>query len=270
MAKYDGFMLLTDLDGTFTSTPPSTPNADGNDGVYVSRENCEAVSEFIANGGIFTYATGRRPDYIKEKLFCFVKPNAPMIISNGAAIFDFEKNEPIERISLPEKAVAVPLEAYHEWKNQLECVWLVAEDEEFCIDYSDCDCEEKLKNILSLDKIWYKYVFVGNDEESTLAFQKYLTERYADVCSLPRSWPTGQEILNVNATKGECAKLLKKLYPDVHTLICVGDYENDISMIELADKGYAVGNALESVKNAADFVTVSNNDSAIAKIIAEI
>ncbi len=270
MAKYDGFMLLTDLDGTFTSTPPSNPKKDGDDGVYVSEENCKAVCEFILHGGIFTYATGRRSDYIKEKLFSFAKPNAPMIISNGAAIYDIEKDEPTERFPLPEKAVNVPLNVFEDWKNRLDCVWLVAEDEEFCITYSDDDCEDRLKEILSLNKIWYKHVFVGKDEESTLDFQKYLIERYSDVCSLPRSWPTGQEILAKNATKGECAKILKAMYPNIHTLICVGDYENDISMIEVADKGYAVENAIESVKNAADFVTSNNNNSAIAKIIEEI
>ncbi|MBR0360470.1 MAG: HAD hydrolase family protein, partial [Clostridia bacterium] len=52
--------------------------------------------------------------------------------------------------------------------------------------------------------------------------------------------------------------------------ICVGDYENDISMIEVADKGYAVSNAIEPVLKAADYVTVSNTESAIAKIISEI
>ncbi len=270
MAKYDGYMLLTDLDGTFTSTPPSTPNKDGNDGVYVSPENCEAVRLFQQNGGIFSYATGRRTDYIRQNLFPFARPNAPMIISNGAAVYDFEKECLTFEFPLPEEAVSIPLDTYEQWHENLIEVWLVAKDEEFNFSYSDEAFLQKLENVMSLKKTWYKYVFVGKDEEKTLQFQSFLSEKFSDSCDLPRSWPTGQEILAKNATKGNCARVLKEMYPNVHTVIAVGDYENDISMLTFADIGYAVGNALESVKNMADRVTVKNNESAIAKIISEI
>lgn len=49
--------------------------------------------------------------------------------------------------------------------------------------------------------------------------------------------------------------------------IAVGDNQNDISMIKAAGLGIAVANAREEVKKAADYVTVSNNDDAIAEII---
>ena len=52
--------------------------------------------------------------------------------------------------------------------------------------------------------------------------------------------------------------------------IAVGDYNNDISMIRFAGAGYAVFNAVDEVKLAADHVTVSNNEHAIAKIIDDI
>ncbi len=51
--------------------------------------------------------------------------------------------------------------------------------------------------------------------------------------------------------------------------IAVGDNLNDLSMIEAAGLGVAVGNAVQPLKNAADFVTVTNTDGAIAKIIEE-
>ena len=40
-------------------------------------------------------------------------------------------------------------------------------------------------------------------------------------------------------------------------------------MISAAGYGYAVANAVPEAKAAADFLTVSNNDHAIAKIIEE-
>ena len=49
--------------------------------------------------------------------------------------------------------------------------------------------------------------------------------------------------------------------------VAIGDNLNDVSMIKVAGTGVAVGNAVEGLKSVADYVTVSNNDSAVAKII---
>ena len=51
----------------------------------------------------------------------------------------------------------------------------------------------------------------------------------------------------------------------------VGDYENDITMLEMADIGYAVKNASDDAKAAADRVTAVDNDhGAIAFVIDDI
>ncbi len=265
MGKYEGYMLCTDLDGTFTEPPE-----DGSDNVYISKENCEAVEEFKALGGIFTFSTGRRPAYIREKIFPFVTPNAPMITVNGASIYDWENDKILKSVFLPRSVLTAPLEAFRKFKSSLEEVYIIAETEEFCLDFSEQNFEEEFRKIISLHEDWYKFVFRGVNEEETLKFQEFLKENYSHCCTLPRSWQTGQEILALTATKGDRASELKKMFPHVHTLICVGDYENDISMIEKADKGYAVSNAIPEVLEAADFVTVSNREAAIAKIISEI
>ena len=258
-------MICTDLDGTFTMPSPS-----GRDEAYVSKDNCEAIKYFQAEGGIFTFSTGRRPWYIKESIFPFAVPNAPMITVNGASIYDHRTDKILRSVFMPQNVLSAPLVAYENFKDVLEEVYAVAETEEFCLSYREENFEENFKNIISLHKDWYKFVFRCVDEESTLAFQEFLKGRYSENCDLPRSWPTGQEILHINATKGERALELKNMFPQVHTLICVGDFENDISMIKVADKGYAVANSIRQVIEAADFVTVANTESAIAKIISEI
>ncbi len=265
MGKYEGYMICTDLDGTFTEPSPS-----GGDEVYVSKENCEAVEEFKAGGGIFTFSTGRRPWYIKENIFPFVKPNAPMITVNGASIYDHKTDRIVKSVFMPQDALSAPLVAYEKFRDVIEEVYAVAETEEFCISYREENFEEKFRKIISLHENWYKFVFRCTDEENTLKFQEFLKEKHSHNCSLPRSWQTGQEILNITATKGARATELKKMFPYVHTLICVGDFENDISMLEAADIGYAVENAIASVRQAADFITVPNTEAAIAKIISEI
>ena len=265
LGKYEGYMLCTDLDGTFTQPSPS-----GDDGVYVSRENVDAVESFKAGGGNFTYSTGRRPWYIKENIFPFVTPNAPMITVNGASIYDHQTDRILRSVFLEREALSGPLEAYRFFADVIEEVYAVAEKEEFCLSFREKNFEEKFKSIISLHEDWYKFVFRCVDGESTLKLQEFFRNKYSHICDVPRSWPTGQEILSENATKGQRVLEVKQMFPQVHTLICVGDFENDISMIKAADKGYAVANAIDSVLKEADYVTVSNTDSAIAKIISEI
>lgn len=50
-------------------------------------------------------------------------------------------------------------------------------------------------------------------------------------------------------------------------VICIGDNENDLSMIKCAGIGIAMGNAEDSIKQIADYVTDTNNNSGVAKAI---
>lgn len=53
-------------------------------------------------------------------------------------------------------------------------------------------------------------------------------------------------------------------------VIAVGDFENDIEMLQRADCGVAPANAQEDVKKIADRVAVSNDDDVIHDIIYRI
>ena len=50
--------------------------------------------------------------------------------------------------------------------------------------------------------------------------------------------------------------------------IAFGDAENDIEMIEAVGLGYAMANAMDDVKEAADYICASNNDNGIASVIS--
>jgi len=50
----------------------------------------------------------------------------------------------------------------------------------------------------------------------------------------------------------------------------VGDDENDISMLQAAGLGVAMGNAARLVKQAADVVTASNDDDGVVRVIEEL
>ncbi len=76
------------------------------------------------------------------------------------------------------------------------------------------------------------------------------------------------EISPLGSTKGAAVEYIANRFGvDIAETIAVGDNLNDLSMIEKAGLGVAVGNAVEELKNAADFVAVTNNEGAVAQII---
>ncbi|MDT8715962.1 HAD family phosphatase [Clostridium sp. 19966] len=50
-------------------------------------------------------------------------------------------------------------------------------------------------------------------------------------------------------------------------IIAIGDSENDLSMIEFAGMGIAMGNAIDLVKEKADYITETNSNDGVAKAI---
>ena len=76
------------------------------------------------------------------------------------------------------------------------------------------------------------------------------------------------EINYKDVSKGNAIKsLLDKYNIKEEELVCIGDNENDISMIKLAGLGIAMGNAISEVKNIADYITDTNKRDGVAKAI---
>ena len=51
--------------------------------------------------------------------------------------------------------------------------------------------------------------------------------------------------------------------------ICCGDGFNDISMIRYAGVGVAMGNAQQPVKDAADYITATNDEDGLIQVIGK-
>ena len=79
------------------------------------------------------------------------------------------------------------------------------------------------------------------------------------------------EILPKGSGKGtSIIKLCEYLKVDLNKTYAIGDYNNDISMFYVAKTGIAVSNACDDAKNVADYITVSNEEHAIARVIYDI
>lgn len=76
------------------------------------------------------------------------------------------------------------------------------------------------------------------------------------------------EINHRGVSKGNAVKELAKYYGfNKDEIMCIGDNENDLSMIQYAGLGIAMGNAIEAVKKAADYITDTNKRHGVAKAI---
>lgn len=76
------------------------------------------------------------------------------------------------------------------------------------------------------------------------------------------------EITKKGASKGRAIEILANHYGiKKEEVIAIGDSENDISAIEFAGMGIAMGNAGEDVKKKANFVTDTNDNDGVAKAI---
>ena len=81
MKKFDGIMICTDLDGTLLSSEN-----------VISKENLDAIEYFKANGGYFTFITGRVP-ITAQSTYETIKPNIPFGCINGGGLYDHRAQE---------------------------------------------------------------------------------------------------------------------------------------------------------------------------------
>lgn len=76
------------------------------------------------------------------------------------------------------------------------------------------------------------------------------------------------QIMHIDSAKMKAIQYISKTFDiKIPNIVAFGDDFNDIEMIQQCGKGIAVGNAIKSVKCAADFICSGNNDDGVAKWI---
>lgn len=244
MGRFDGFLICSDIDGTFAS------------GGEVPARNLEALARFQAEGGRFTFATGRMAPY--WEIFP-LRPNAPVISANGTFITDAETGRTLWTF---------PLDGCG---NLLE--WLDGFEGKINLHYtggyvtvSDGKVSEAFLN-QSLGDLLKIVCFAFPDEAVARAFRDRARERFGSRYGISRSWDTGVEFISPLGGKGSCLNCLRRLCEDVHTVVAVGDYENDLSMLLTADRAFAPANACPEILNEAVEVVCSCENGSLGDVI---
>ena len=266
MGKFDGILMCTDLDGTFLRNDKS-----------ISEENLAAIRYFSAEGGLFTFVTGRIPN-MAEYIYDAVGTGVPVGCFNGAAIYDFAKKKFLWHTTLPHSVMELVKYVEEHVKdvgvqvNVLERAWY-CRDNEAMIEFRKITGQPHLVcDYDQIDEPIAKVIF-GHVDSAKIELIRDLLAAHPRAAEFDyiRSETTLFEILPHGVSKGGVLlKLAEVLGIDPARTVAVGDYDNDVSMIRAAGVGIAVSNACDKAKAVADLITVSNEEHAIARIISDL
>jgi Cof subfamily protein (haloacid dehalogenase superfamily) len=123
---------------------------------------------------------------------------------------------------------------------------------------------QQVDDILELDIPVVKLTLFGSPEQLDEAEPAINSLQLPDHLYTLRSHDYFLDIMSRSASKGTALRrLTERLGLVAEEVVAIGNYYNDIDMIQFAGLGIAVDNSPDSVKAAADYVTLSNNDEGV-------
>lgn len=263
MGKFDGVLLISDYDDTLYNSK-----------LTVSEENHRAIRRFMENGGRFTIATGRAhrtftPQIQRERL----EFNAPVILSNGADIYDYAAGRYLIRTGLSEEVrgrlirlchrfPSLGLEAYHGEEIYVYNPNLVTQThlERIGVPYTLCPIED-------MPAPWSK-LLLEQDHPILLEVQAYIRAHWQDCCEAIFSNRYLLEITAKGSNKGTmAAKVAELLGIGRKDLYCIGDNMNDLPMLALSAIPFAPDNCAQAVRDWGARILPHCDEHAVARAI---
>jgi Cof subfamily protein (haloacid dehalogenase superfamily) len=266
-------LYLTDLDGTLLRFDES-----------ISEFSLSTINQFMENGGLFSYATGR--SYATSaKVAAKLKIEIPVICQNGRTIVDnltgksllahnFEPQDARDILSMILSHNIPPVVfSYINGAERFSYVsgninrgmsfWQDRRGHDTRRRPVDCQSELYFGDIIYFVCIgdlelasFINNIFKDDERIHTILHKDNYTEAW---------WC---EILPAPAKKSIAALELKnKLGCD--KLVVFGDGQNDLCMFRIADESYATANAVPELKEIATNIIGSNETDAVAKWLAK-
>lgn len=267
MGKFNGVLLATDYDDTLY-----------NSSFAISPEDRLAIARFIAEGGLFTISTGR--SYVnfaiqmqKEHL----PVNVPVILSNGASIYDFAAEKVLWQKELPKQAAEhiqtvcaafpqVGFEAYHG-----DDVYVYRPNSITEKHLTRCHLTGIPREIGEMPIPWLKVILQHEDGELLERVRDYILSAWPGEYEVTFSNPTLLEVTVRGANKGYAVRWLAK-HLGIHQdhIYCVGNGINDIPMLEVSAVPFAPSNCYREVKEWGATILPSCDESCIAQLIGQL
>ncbi|MFA5692215.1 MAG: Cof-type HAD-IIB family hydrolase [Acholeplasmataceae bacterium] len=256
-------IIYTDLDGTLlNNTKPES---------YITKKNQKAILKWLKAGNYFSLATGRNPESIKRiyqkypKLF-----NLPLVLSNGSVIFDFKNQtilyediinsdfikEVIEYLKKNENAIPA-------FSTKTKSYTIKLNNNLKIPNYLTVVSEERLKT-LKINK--FAFIIVNNNFDEV--FNDLNNFKNIDKISIVPSSRVYLEVVNKETDKiNGIKKAIKLSNIDNYQLFTIGDYINDLKMIQQSDYSFAPKNDHQQLLDEANFIVNHHNKDALSHMI---
>lgn len=261
-------ILVLDIDGTLTNSQKE-----------VSEQTMNAILKAQERGHIVVLASGRPTPGILDlaKRLKLSEYNGYVLSYNGGKIIRCKNNEIIYQKPLPHEIIPKLYEAAVE-----NSVGILTYEDNYVIAGTDIDeyiLKEVKLNHMTLKKVDNFPSYVTFEVNKCLItghgshlekVEQIMKAKFGDLLNIYRSEPYFLEIMPQNIDKAySLSKLLEYLGLSNEQMISCGDGFNDVSMIQYAGLGVAMANAQDIVKEAADYITLSNDEDGIAHVIHE-
>lgn len=264
MGKFSGVLLATDYDETLYGA------AQG-----VSPENRAAISYFINEGGFFTVSTGRSLRNFAIQMERESLPvNAPVILSNGANIYDFStetmlcerlmRNEVRENIAqVCARHPRVGFEAYCREEVYVHNPNTVTERH-----LKRAGLEGTVLPILSMPTPWTKAILQHEEHPLLLEVQNYIRLHWPEHYEVIFSNPYLLELTTKGSHKGTAVLWLSEYLGVLRKHIyCIGNGQNDIPMLDISAEPFAPSNCTPAIRERGATILTSCDESCIARLI---
>ena len=265
-------IIISDMDGTLLKTDKS-----------ISKNTINTVNDMRRQDIDFTIATGRIYPVVLDTVD-EMNITKPLILCNGAIIQDPITQEIYYSKTL-DNSIAVEILKKIEKTN---CYFYYYTDDSInakSLKYTTAHYNEQNKkskqekkikiNILeeviekAKNDIIYKIVALDDNKDKLEDIKEKLKE-FKDYITIVSSYHNNIEIVANGVDKGSGVKFFaQKFGYDIKNIMCIGDEENDESMLKVAGFSVAMGNANNNMKKIADFITDTNDNDGISKAILE-
>ena len=264
MAKFDGVLFVSDMDGTLLDS-----------GHEISRENADAIRYFTGNGGTFTVATGRMVRTIAQYV-TQINANAPIISINGAAIYDLARGKLLHSTPLDTDIVKIVEKLATEFPElgieaiTMEKLYICRESH---VTRRHCEIVKMPHELTDIREVIGECMKLNlmHDPGYLDRVEQFVGARYPDEFYMVHSDPQYLEVLHKGVNKGLGLRIIADIKHIAKENTCaIGDNYNDIELLKNAALSFAPANAEQQLKDIADVVVSTNDDNAVCQAITYI
>lgn len=266
MKKNETKLLVLDIDGTLTNSEKE-----------ITQETKAGIIRIMERGHKVILASGRPTPGMRryaEELE-LEKYGGYLLSFNGGRIINCKTGEIVFQKTLP----PIVIDGLYQYakKNDLGIITYLADqiilgtrmDEYIALEAKINNMKyKKTDNFPAYKQYDLNKCLITAPPEKAERCVEQLQNMYGDILSIYRSEPFFIEVMPKNVDKATSLdRMLSTVGLTRENTICCGDGFNDISMISYAGVGVAMANAQEPVKEAADYITDSNDEDGIVKVI---